>query len=321
MKKILFFIFSITMLPIYAFAYSDFIIPGGDTIGITIQSDGILVTGFYKIKGKYNKSPLKAGDYILEVEDNLVYSLDELTNLIEKYKNQDKIKIKYRRNEKTYEGDIKLQYEDNVYKTGLYVKDSITGCGTLTYIDPQTKIYGALGHEIIESSTNEIIEIKQGDIFENKITSITKSYDGHPGSKNSVFNVNKIYGDIRKNTKVGIYGKYTDELPDKTLLKVSSPEDVKIGNASIMTVIDGQDIKSYDVEITNINEESKTKNITFKIVDKELLSKTGGVIQGMSGSPIIQNDNIIGAVTHVKVDDVTGGYGVFITTMLEEGEN
>ena len=140
MKKILFFIFSITMLPIYAFAYSDFIIPGGDTIGITIQSDGILVTGFYKIKGKYNKSPLKAGDYILEVEDNLVYSLDELTNLIEKYKNKDKIKIKYRRNEKTYEGDIKLQYEDNVYKTGLYVKDSIKGCGALTYIDPQTNI-------------------------------------------------------------------------------------------------------------------------------------------------------------------------------------
>ena len=208
MKRLVFGLLSIFIFPICTLAYSDYIIPGGDTIGISVKSDGVLVTGFYKIKGKYNKSSLKVGDYITMVEDDLVYSLDELTNLIDRYKDKDKINIKYRRHGKVYSGTIGLIFENNIYKTGLYVKDTIMGCGTLSYIDPNTKIYGALGHEIMDSNSNEIIEIKTGDIFENKITSITKSYDGNPGSKNSSFNINNNYGDIKKNTKVGIYGEY-----------------------------------------------------------------------------------------------------------------
>ncbi len=320
MKRLYVLLISLFILPISTMAYSNYIIPGGDTLGISIKSNGVLVTGFYKIKGKYNKSPLKVGDYITMVEDNLVTSLDDLTNLIEKYKDKKAINIKYRRNNKEYKGTISLVLDNSIYKTGLYVKDTTSGCGTLSYIDPETKIYGALGHEIIDSNTNSIIEIKEGEIFENKITSITKSYDGNPGSKNSVFNFNKVYGDIKKNTKVGVYGNYTYNLPNKELLKVANPNEIKIGPAEIYTVLNDQDIKKYNIEITNINDNSKTKNITFKIIDKELLSKTGGIVQGMSGSPIIQNNKIIGAITHVKVDDVTGGYGIFITTMLEEGE-
>ena len=321
MKRLYVLLISLFILPISTMAYSNYIIPGGDTLGISIKSDGVLVTGFYKINGKYNKSSLKVGDYITMVENNIVSSLDELTNLIDKYKNQESINIRYRRNNKEYKGSISLVLDNSIYKTGLYVKDSTAGCGTLSYIDPETKIYGAVGHEIIDNNTNSIIEIKEGEIFENKITSITKSYDGNPGSKNSVFNFNKVYGDIKKNTKVGVYGKYTYNLPDKELIKVANPDEVQIGPAQIYTVLNDQEIKKYDIEITNINENAITKNITFNITDKELLSKAGGIVQGMSGSPVIQNDKIIGAITHVKVDDVTGGYAIFITTMLEEGEN
>ena len=175
-------------------------------------------------------------------------------------------------------------------------------------------------HEILESNTNNIIEIKQGEIFENKITSITRSYDGTPGSKNSFFNFDNVYGSIYKNTKVGIYGTYTDSLPLKDTLKVASKDDIKIGEAYISTVINNKDVYNYKINITDIDENSDVKNITFDIIDEDLLDKTGGIIQGMSGSPIIQNNMIIGAVTHVKIDNVKSGYGIFITTMLEEGE-
>ena len=308
------------ILPYNVMAYSNYIIPGGETLGISIKSDGVLVIGFYKINGKYNKTDLKVGDYIIKVENEQVNTIEELTNLVSKYKNKKDINISYRRNNKTLNGKINLVYDQDIYKTGLYVKDSVVGCGTLSYIDPITRIYGALGHEIIDSNSNEIIEIKTGDIFENKITSITKSYDGTPGSKNSTFNFDNIYGDVKRNTKMGIYGMYTEKIPDKQPLKVGTKDDIKIGPAYIYTVLENEKVESFEIEITSIDELSKTKNMTFNIVDNNLIERTGGVIQGMSGSPIIQGSYIIGAVTHVKVDDVKSGYAIFITTMLEEGE-
>lgn len=321
MKKYLMAILlSLFILPYTTMAYSNYVIPGGETLGITIKSDGVMVIGFYKINGKYNKSELKVGDYIIKVENEEVNTIDELTDLVTKYKDKKDINITYRRNNKILKGKLGLVYDENVYKTGLYVKDSVVGCGTLSYIDPLTRIYGALGHEIIDSNSNEIIEIKTGDIFENRITSITKSYDGTPGSKNSTFNFDNIYGDIKRNTKMGIYGIYTEKIPDKHPLKVGTKDNIKLGSAYIYTVLENEKVESFEIEITSIDESNKTKNITFNIVDNNLIERTGGVVQGMSGSPIIQDNYIIGAVTHVKVDDVKSGYAIFITTMLEEGE-
>ena len=319
-KGIIALLLSTFILPITVWAYSDYVIPGGETLGINIQSDGILVVGFYKINGKYNKSNLKVGDYITAVMDEKVYSLEDLSALMDKYKDFPEINITYRRNNKIMNGKISLIYDKKMYKTGLYVKDSMLGCGTLSYIDPETKIYGALGHEIIESNTNTMVEIKTGEIFENKITSITKSYDGTPGSKNSSFKFNNIYGEVNKNTKFGIYGLYTSSLPNKESLKVADKSEIKVGKAYISTVLNKTEVKNYQIEITGIDETAKIKNLTFNIIDQELLNVAGGIVQGMSGSPIIQNGMIIGAVTHVKVDDVKSGYGIFITTMLEEGE-
>ena len=323
MKKLkLFFISLLLFLPTSALAYSDFIIPGGETLGIEINSNGIMVIGFYQINGQFNKGnpEIKPGDYITHINDVMVTNVNELTKEIENNVSDMEVKITYKRNGKTKNSVLELIKDDNVYKTGLYVKDSITGIGTLSYIDPETKVFGALGHEIIESNTNSIVEIKSGIIFRNYITSINKSSSGIPGSKNAKFYYNTPYGNILKNTNVGIYGLYNATLPQKDLLEVAQPKEIKIGDAYIQTVLSGEKINNYNIKITSINETSEIKNILFEITDKNLLDKTGGVVQGMSGSPIIQDNKIIGAVTHVVIDNPSSGYGIFITSMLEEGE-
>lgn len=321
MKKLKLLLISWLLLPINVFAYSKYIIPGGDTLGIEINSKGVLIVGFYQINGKFNKGipTIKAGDYITKVNGKEVNTVEELTKEIENSINDGKVKLLLRRSNKLKESNLELIKDEGVYKTGLYVKNSITGTGTLSYIDPETKIFGALGHEIIESTTNTLVEIKDGSIFRNYITSIDKSKSGYAGSKNAKFYYNTKYGTIYKNTNVGIYGIYNN-IPNKERLEVSNPKDIKIGKAFIKTVLNKEEIKDYEIEITKIDEYSLIKNITFKITDKALLEKCGGVVQGMSGSPIIQDGKIIGAVTHVIVDNPTTGYGVFITTMLEEGE-
>ena len=310
------------MLPLNVLAYSNYIIPGGETLGIEINSDGIMVIGFYQINGKYNKGNpnIKSGDYIIKINDKDVTTVDELTKEIEDNVSDGYVEVTYKRNNKIKTSKLELIKDDEIYKTGLYVKDSITGIGTLSYIDPETKVFGALGHEIIENNTSQIVEIKSGVIFKNYITSIDKSSNGVPGSKNAKFYYDTTYGKILKNTNVGIYGIYESALPNKELYEVATKDEVTIGPATIYTVLEGEKVAEFSISITAINENANIKNISFVIDDAKLLSYTGGVVQGMSGSPIIQNGKIIGAVTHVVIDNPTTGYGIFITTMLEEGE-
>ena len=319
MKKLLMLLI-IFLCPLNVIAYSEYIIAGGNTLGVKVETDGIMVVGFYKINGRYNrgKPELKNNDYIIKVNDIDVDSVDDMTHVIESTDDKRSVNITFRRGNKVLSTKLPLILNDGKYKTGLFVKNSIKGIGTLTYIDPNTRIYGALGHEISESESNSIVEIKSGTIFENSIIGIEKSYPGVAGSKLAKFNENYKYGTVTKNTKYGIFGIYNDILPNDVPIKVSN--NVKIGNAYIKTVLADETVQNYLIEITGINETSSTKNIIFKIIDDELLEKTGGVIQGMSGSPIIQNDEIIGVLTHVIVDNPITGYGLLITKMLEEGE-
>ena len=319
MKKFIVFLCLSLFCPLSVFAYSNEVILGGSTIGINIESD-VMVIGFYKIGGKYHKSDLVEGDIITKVEDDEIHTINDLSTSLEKYVEQEEITITYLRGNKENTTLLSLYFEDGMYKTGLYVKDGVTGIGTLTFIDPATNTYGALGHEVLESTTSKIVEVRSGSIFENSITSIDSSANGDPGSKNAKFYYNNIYGDIDKNTKYGIYGTYTKEYDDTSLIEVADSSEVKIGPAVIYTVLEGEKVEKFEIEITKINENSEIKNISFEITDQELLDKTGGVVQGMSGSPIVQNDKLIGAVTHVVTDNVTTGYGLFITTMLEESE-
>ena len=319
MKKYILAIF-LFLMPLNTLAYSDYIYRGGKTIGIEVKSNGIMVVGFYEVDGRYTKGELENGDYIIKAEGKEVSTVKELTNIIEENSTKDFINLTIRRSSEEKEVKLNLLYSDGIYKTGLYVKDSITGIGTLTYVDPETKIYGALGHEIIDSQTSTIVDIRTGDIFKNYINGIEKSSIGVAGSKNAKYYYDTKYGSIDKNTIHGIFGKYTASTNDLELVKVSSIKDIKIGKATIYTVLNKEEIEEYEINITKINENSKVKNITFEITDKKLIEKTGGVIQGMSGSPILQNNQIIGVVTHVIVDNPVTGYGLFITTMLEEGE-
>ena len=313
----------LTLFPSIVFAYSDEIILGGDNIGIKVHSKNVMVVGFYKVEGSYigENAGLKVGDLITEINDMKVSSIDEMISIIDTKKDLGSIKISFLRNGKEMNTSLELKKDsNNVYKTGLYVKDQINGIGTLTYIDPNTKIFGALGHEIAEKTTMKKVEIKDGTIFESEITGITPSQDGTPGSKEAKFYSDRVNGTINKNEESGIFGIYTGNLPNNSVIEVEEPENVKLGNAQIRTVINGSKIGVYDIEIIDIDRNNPTKNILFKITDQELISKTGGVVAGMSGSPIIQDNKIIGAVTHVVVNDTLKGYGIFITTMLEEGE-
>ncbi len=325
LKKTSVLLLSLFIIPTSVLAYSDYLIPGGENIGIQIETSGVIVVGMYDVNGKNPAmdAGLKVGDIITKVNDEPVASIDDMVSKINTSKNE-KISISYKRDGQVKSTTLEIFKDENsVYKTGLYVKDSITGIGTLSFIDPETKLFGALGHEIVEKNTGVLLEIQNGKIFETNVTSIDRSSSGTPGSKNAEFYLDSEQGTISENTESGIFGTYTEELPNKKLYKVAQVDDIQVGKATILTVLEGQNVQEYDINILKLNNSSsqKTKNILFEITDKALLEKTGGVVQGMSGSSIIQGDYIIGAVTHVVVDEPTRGYGIFITNMLEEAEN
>ena len=164
--------------------------------------------------------------------------------------------------------------------------------------------------------------MKDGKIYHSTVTGITRSDDGNPGEKNAKYDVNEVYGNIKENSTSGIFGTYTSELPDKRTYKVAHEKDIQLGNASILTVISGNEVEEFKINILKLmKKDKKNKNILFEVTDERLLQSAGGIVQGMSGSPIIQGDKIIGAVTHVVVDDCKKGYGIFIENMLEEAEN
>ena len=317
-KKTIIIIVASFIMPISILAYSDYIIAGGENVGIEINCEGVMVVGFYEINNKTQKNELKVGDIITSINKQKINNIDDMTKIISE--SNDKIEIGYIRNNKQNYTTLELIKDENdVFKTGLYVKDQIKGIGTLTYIDPNTKLFGALGHEIIEKSTGKILEVKDGKLYNSTVTSIEPSRNGNPGEKNAVFKESTI-GNIKENTNKGIFGTYKETLPNKKLYKVANPNEIKEGKAKILTVLDGENIKEYEINILKVSK-TDTKNLLFEITDEELLKTTGGIIQGMSGSPIIQDNNIIGAVTHVVVDSPKKGYGIFITNMLEEAEN
>ena len=317
-KLIISILLTLFIIPTNTLAYSNYIIAGGENIGISINSNGILIIGKYAINGQNLNRNLKNGDIITKMNDIKVDSIKNMTDILN---NNDNITVTYIRNNKEYTTNLDIIKEKDTIKTGLYVKDNITGIGTLSFIDPNTKLFGALGHEVAEQNTGTILEVKNGKIFDSNVTGITKSSNGEPGSKEATLNTNNVNGTIKKNTTNGIFGKYTDKIPNKQKYKVANINDIKLGAAKLLTVINNQEIKEYNIKIIKIDKINKNnKNLLFEITDTKLLSKTGGIVQGMSGSPIIQGEFIIGAVTHVVVDSPTHGYGIFITHMLEEAE-
>lgn len=312
-------------IPNISLAYSDYIIASGENIGIELKSSGVIIVGTYEVSGNNPgiKAGLQNGDKIIKINNHKIVNIEDMLNHIDSLRNKENIEITYLRGTKENTTTLSLNKdENNVYKTGLYVKDSITGVGTLTFIDPNTKLFGALGHEILEKNTGQKLEIQDGKIYSSTVTGVTRSNIGKPGEKNAKYDSAKIFGNVFENTTNGIFGNYTGNISEKKLYKVGTLENASLGNAKILTVVEGSNVEEFEINILKINKtDNISKNFLFEVTDQKLLKTTGGIVQGMSGSPIIQNNQIIGAVTHVVVDDPTKGYGISIIKMLEEAEN
>lgn len=323
-RKLLIFLISfIFIIPLNTFAYSKYLIPGGENIGIKVLSKGIFVVGFYSVDGKNiaKDAGFKLGDQIVSVNDN---KINNILDLVKNINSKDEIiNVKYgiMRNNKLAYINMQLKKDSfGSYKTGIYVKDTITGIGTITFIDPVNNSFGALGHEIEENNTKQNFPLGEGYIYKSKITSIDKASFGKPGEKNAKIDMENIYGVISENLETGIYGKLEKEISKEKPIEIMDIDEVKIGKAEIITVLDDNKKEKYAIEILSIDKDNPTKNFFIKVVDSRLLNKTGGIVKGMSGSPIIQDGKIVGAITHTIVDNPEKGFGISIIKMLESVE-
>lgn len=306
------------------------VVPLGNAIGMKLYTKGVLVVGMSQIetdnkekKKPYENSGIEQGDTILEVNNNAVENTEDLIKEVEK-SNGNTINIKYLRNEKTMQTDITPVKSKNTYKIGLWVRDAAAGVGTLTFYEPNTNLFMALGHGISDIDTEEIVNIANGELVTANIVSITKGRKGYPGEIRGTIDQGRTIGTIYKNTNFGVYGTVKNknylEADLTQEMEVATRSEIKEGKAQIICQLENSNKKKYDIEIEKIytNNNQNNKSMLIKITDKELLEKTGGIIQGMSGAPIIQEGKFIGAVTNVLVNDPTQGYGVFADIMIKE---
>ncbi|MBQ8662841.1 MAG: SpoIVB peptidase [Eubacterium sp.] len=303
------------------------VIPVGQTVGILLQTDGVYVVATDEIETASGekispcKRQVKSGDYITHVNGIVVTQKEEVMEVVEA-SNGAPIELTLRRNDKTVTCDVTPVYAANhTYKLGIWIKDDIAGVGTITYIDGEGN-YGALGHGISSAETEELVEIIEGNLYETEIAGINKGEKGTPGSLVGLlyFQREHYLGTVDTNSTVGIYGSL-DNISDTAAgaepMPVGYKQEIQTGPAEILASVDGV-VKSYDIEIEDIvmNSPEVNKSMFIRVTDEELIAKTGGIVQGISGSPIIQNGKIVGAVTHVLVNDPTRGYGIFIESML-----
>ena len=336
-KKRLIIFFSIILCIFYvvancAFAEEKRLCPIGKTVGITVMLKGLFVVSIteFETEGGKVTSPagnagMKADDIILSLDGKKVYSVDELEEIIDESGGM-KIIFEVLREDEVVSLEVIPQKSasEGKYKIGVWIKDSSSGIGTLTYYDPDDKIFGALGHGICDENNN-LTEISEGFIHDAEVNSARRGEKGLPGELIAFFeDRNNIIGEIKKNTDCGIFGICSQKNNDEIMgnpIPVASREEVCEGNASILSNIEGKDVVEYSAEIVKINDDkNNSRGMIIKITDDVLLEKTGGIIRGMSGSPILQNGRIVGAVTHVFVNDPTRGYGIFIENMLAEAE-
>ena len=303
--------------------------PIGKTVGITAGFKGVWVVSITEFETETGDviSPagiagIMADDIIFSIDGDEIYSVDELESKIQESDGSE-IKVGILRGNEKKESVLIPQKNksDGKYKLGVWIKDSTSGIGTLTYYDPSTKSFGALGHGICDE-TNSLIDINKGYIYDASVNSVRRGEKGIPGELIAVFEDDEnILGEIMVNSGCGVFGITKDEIIAKDALPVVERESVCEGEASILSNIEGDAVCEYSAEIVKINrDETNSRCLIIKITDPRLLEKTGGIVRGMSGSPILQDGKLVGAVTHVFVNDPTRGYGIFIENMLAESE-
>lgn len=301
--------------------------PSGMPIGIYVNTDGVLVlgTGDVACGDGMNYEPalniLKSGDYIVAIDGKSISTIDEVMDCVHK-SNGKSMEISIRRNKDIIKLKVTpVKSVDGDYKMGVWIREDTQGIGTLTYTTTDGK-FGALGHPITDMDTGTVLEIKQGSIYTTQIIDIVKGKSGEPGEILGIINQsskNKI-GSIESNTPQGIYGKLNNnrnKIKEGQVMEIGLKQDIKLGKAYIRCMVENE-IKEYEIEIEkiNLNPSAENKGMVIRITDERLLNITNGIIQGMSGSPIIQDNKLIGAVTHVFIQDSTKGYGTFIENMI-----
>ncbi len=305
------------------------IVPCGDVFGVKFFTKGVMIVGMSDIESTdgilnpAHKSGLKVGDVIVRINGKEVNTVEEVSDIVEKC-NGEKLTVEFDRNgENGKTSLIPLKaLSDGKYRTGLWIRDSTAGIGTMTYYCPETGEFGGLGHGICDIDTGMLMPMMRGNIVDIEVTDIIKGYKGNPGEIKGNFGILKI-GELYGNTEMGVFGILNKKpiCAFEKEMKTASSTEIKEGEAYLYTSLGSDKAEKYKIELTKIyRNDSKTKNFIFSVKDEELINKTGGIVQGMSGSPIVQNGKLIGAVTHVLVNDSTKGYGIFIENMLAEAE-
>ena len=309
------------------------VVPGGQSIGVKLNTLGVLVVGHHLVtttEGKVSPGELagiQVGDIITEINGQKIEKMSDVAPFVQEAgQSNQPLKIIVTRENGKIETELMPQKEkgEENFKLGLYIRDSAAGIGTMTFYHPESKKYGALGHVISDMDTKKPIIVDDGQIVKSTVTSIEKGSNGNPGEKLARFSSDKeVIGNIKRNSPYGIFGELNRDMKNGVVDKpmpVALSHQVKEGPAKILTVVEDDEVKLFDIEIVSTIPQKfpATKGMVIKITDQELLGKTGGIVQGMSGSPIIQDEKVIGAVTHVFVNDPTSGYGVHIEWMLNE---
>lgn len=300
---------------------------GGVPIGIYVETKGVLIIGLGNVESEDGvaeapaENILRSGDYITEVNQTPIKTKEDLIEAVNASEGE-KIELTVNRNNESIQVVIlPIKTASNEYKIGVWVRDDLAGIGTITYVTSDMK-YGALGHAVSDADTGTMLTMSRGLLYESDIVGIEKGESGTPGELTGVINYDSSYclGSITSNTTEGIYGTL-DSIPKQMngaqYLPVGYKQDIEKGEATIYCAID-KEVEPYTIEITEVNfqKDEENKEILFKVTDERLLEKTGGIVQGMSGSPIVQNGKIIGAVTHVYIQDATKGYGIFVEDMI-----
>lgn len=310
------------------------IVPCGSTVGVKLYTDGILVIGMSEVNGidgkKYTpwkQAGIEEGDFIESIGNHKVESIEHLIELVEMSQGNE-LNVNIRRAGKlinTVITPVKCS-ENSQYKLGLWVRDSTAGIGTLTFYDPNTNYFGALGHGITDVDTGELLTVGRGTILKSSVISVRKGKKGKPGELKGVFmQQDSSLGEIKLNSECGIFGKLYGNIESNYMkpMPIALRTQVKEGKAYILSNVKGEKIEKFEIEIQKVmrQNEENSKGMIIKITDPDLIEATGGIVQGMSGSPILQDGKVIGAVTHVFVNDPTRGYGIFIDWMLKKTAN
>ncbi len=295
------------------------LVPVGETVGVKLFARGVMVVGLSEDKTAAKEAGLKEGDILLALNNEAIGSTEELTAMLQE-NGAEELTLTLRRGAKTMEVSATPARSGSVYCLGAWVRDSMAGIGTMTYYDPATGRFAALGHGVTDVDTGALMPLSRGSIMPSRVKAVRRGESGSPGELRGEFDLTGDFGALSANTERGVFGTITDAgaLSLGEALPVAARSEVKAGRASILANVEGDEVREYEIEIEKVlDEKSAVRNLLLRVTDETLLSQTGGIVQGMSGSPIIQNGKFVGAVTHVLVDDPTRGYGIFIENMLE----